>query len=198
MFPIWYVTGLDEVPARRRLGREFFQSEAPEVAQHLLCKLLVIGSCEGRIVEVEAYTRDDPASHSFRGRTDRNAVMFGPAGHLYVYFTYGMHHCANVSTAAEGDGQAVLLRAVVPLSGVDLMVQRRGREQHLADGPGKLCQAFAIDRSLNGIDLCAPSDRLPVIGIFDDGTAPSRIAQASPRVGIRVGTERLWRWSVAL
>ena len=181
-----------------RLRRDFFSADAPVVAQALLNKVMIVGETTGRIIEVEAYTRDDPASHSFRGRTPRNTVMFGPAGHLYVYFTYGMHHCANVSTGADGDGQAVLIRAVQPLTGIQLMTQRRCRSDHLADGPGKICQAFAIDRSLNGVDLCEPHDTTHTVGIFDDGTQLAGMPIASARIGIRVGTDRLWRWSVAL
>ncbi len=190
--------GLNDRLVGTCLDRAFFEADAPEVAPRLLNKVFVVGGCTGRIVEVEAYTGDDPASHSYRGRTQRNSVMFGPAGHLYVYFTYGMHHCANVSTGHEGDGQAVLLRGVVPLSGTELMMQRRGREQHIADGPGKLCQAFAVDRSLNGADLCAPTTARSLVSIFDDGREPPEHAIASKRIGIRLGTERLWRWSVAL
>ena len=115
----------------------------------------------GRIVEVEAYRPDDPASHSFRGRTPRNAVMFGPAGHLYVYFTYGMHYCANVVTGAIGDGQAVLLRAVDAVGGHrrDARPAHGRADRSLADGPGKLCQAFGIDLRHDGLDLCAAGRR---------------------------------------
>ena len=128
------------------------------------------GPCAGRIVEVEAYRSDDPASHSFRGPTARNAVMFGPAGHLYVYFTYGMHFCANVVAATEGDAQAVLLRAVQPLRGVELMRRRRGGRPDaiLTDGPAKLCQAFGIDRRQDGVDLCTDD----LLSVVDDGVAP--------------------------
>ena len=142
--------------------------DAPAVAPYLLNKLLVHGDCVGRIIEVEAYRDDDPASHTFRGRTDRNAVMFGPPGHLYVYFTYGMHYCSNVVTGPEGHGAAVLLRAVEPVAGVELMRERRNGRAQLADGPAKLCQAFAIGPEHNGADLCGGSD----IGLFDDGTPP--------------------------
>lgn len=176
----------------KRLGRDFFAADATDVAPRLLHKVLVVGECSGRITEVEAYTGDDPASHSFRGKTPRNAVMFGPSGHLYVYFTYGMHHCANLVTGREGDGQAVLIRAVMPLTGVDTMIERRGRADHTADGPAKLCKAFAIDKALDGVDICAH----PTIMVCDDGQMPAPIRRVTPRIGIRVGMDRLWRWSV--
>lgn len=124
---------------------------APVVAAWLLNKLLVahIGgqSVAGRIVEVEAYDQDDPASHTFRGRTERNSVMFGPAGHLYVYLSYGIHHCANVVTGADGRGDAVLIRAIDIVDGIDTARARRGRraDSELGNGPGKLCQAMGID-----------------------------------------------------
>ncbi|MBA3605629.1 MAG: DNA-3-methyladenine glycosylase [Acidimicrobiia bacterium] len=174
------------------LEREFYARDALDVAPQLLHKVLAVGDCAGRIVEVEAYRADDPASHSFRGRTPRNAAMFGPAGVLYVYFTYGMHHCANVVTGAAGDGQAVLLRAVVPLAGVELMRERRGRrdDRSLADGPGKLCQAFGLDRTDDGTDLCAH----PTTMILDDRTPPPPDPVTTPRIGIRHATDRPWRW----
>jgi DNA-3-methyladenine glycosylase len=181
----------------RRLARSSLAGDADSVAPQLLNRVLVAGGCSGRIVEVEAYTASDPASHSFRGRTTRNAVMFGPAGHLYVYFTYGMHHCANVVTGSAGDGQAVLIRAVEPLAGLDEMIARRGRTTHLADGPGKLCQAFGLDLAHNGLDLCGQgvagsSD----VGLFDDGVAPPDAPEVSRRIGIRVGVDTPWRWRV--
>jgi DNA-3-methyladenine glycosylase len=160
------------------------------VAPDLLGKVLVAGECAGRIVEVEAYRADDPASHTFRGRTPRNAVMFGPAGHLYVYFTYGLHHCANVVTGDDGDGQAVLLRAVVPLRGIDVMAKRRGGRSPLADGPGKLCQAFGIDRRHDGTDLCAGD----AVTIVDDGADPPVDVAVTPRIGIRRAVDVPWRW----
>jgi DNA-3-methyladenine glycosylase len=177
----------------RRLGAAFYRRDALEVAPDLLHKVLVVDGCAGRIVEVEAYRSDDPASHSFRGSTPRNAVMFEPGGRLYVYFTYGMHHCANVVTGGAGDGQAVLLRAVRPTAGLELMRARRGGKPDplLADGPGKLCQAFAIGRDDDGADLVR-GDR---VTILDDGAAVPP-AVTTPRIGIRVGVERPWRWLV--
>ena len=128
--------------------------DAPDVAPLLLNKLLVHGPCVGRIVEVEAYREDDPASHSYRGRTPRTDVMFGPAGHLYVYFTYGMHYCANVVTGSEGSRRGRAAAGGDAVAGIDVMSERRGGRRDLADGPAKLCQAFAIGPAHNGADLC--------------------------------------------
>jgi len=160
----------------RRLGESFFARDATVVAPQLLNKVFVVGGCSGRITEVEAYTSDDPASHCYRGPTPRNAVMFGPPGRLYVYFTYGMHHCVNVVTGSAGDGQAVLLRAIDPLDGVDAMRIRRGavRDGSLTDGPGKLTQALGLDLGDNG----------RIADIFDDGVAPPKEPRVGPRVGI--------------
>lgn len=177
----------------RRLPRSFFARDALEVAPELLNKVLVAGPCAGRIVEVEAYRSDEPAAHSFRGPTPRTKVMFGPAGHLYVYFSYGMHHCANVVTGADGDGQAILLRAVQPLAGIELMrARRRGRAQ-LADGPGKLCQALGLDLRHTGLDLCAPDAE---VYVADDGTPPPAAPLWTPRIGITKAVELPWRFVV--
>jgi DNA-3-methyladenine glycosylase len=174
------------------LDRAWFARDALVVAPQLLNKVLVVGECSGRIVEVEAYTRDDPASHSFRGETTRNAMMFGEAGRLYVYFTYGMHFCANVVTGQIGDGQAVLLRALTPLTGIDEMVRRRGRTTNLTDGPGKLCQALGIDLSANGAPLTGGG----AIHILDDHVAPPESPRIGPRIGITKGADTPWRWRV--
>ena len=177
-----------------RVEREFYARDSPVVAPELLNKILVAGDCAGRIVEVEAYRSDDPASHTFRGRTPRNETMWGPGGLLYVYFTYGMHFCANVTTSVEGDGQAVLLRAIVPVRGIDVMRSRRpGRSDRiLTDGPAKLCQALAIDRRQDGTDLTAD----PEITIVDDGTPPPAVPLVTPRIGISVAVDVPWRWLV--
>ncbi len=181
--------------AWRPIERELLARDAPVVAPYLLNKLLVHGDCVGRIVEVEAYREDDPASHSFRGVTPRNAVMFGLAGRLYVYFTYGMHWCANVVTGPEGEGSAVLIRAAVPIAGIDLMRERRRGQRALADGPAKLCQAFAIDSDHNGADLLV--DDPLAVRLIDDGTGPPRRPIVGPRVGISRAVETPWRWRVA-
>jgi DNA-3-methyladenine glycosylase len=179
--------------ALRRVARSVLGGDAPVVAPLLLNKLLVHGECVGRIVEVEAYRDDDPASHSYRGRTERNATMFGPPGHLYVYFTYGMHYCANVVTGPEGQGAAVLLRAVDPIAGIESMRERRGGRPQLADGPAKLCQAFSIGRDHDGDDLCAGSG----VGLFDDGVPPPDEPQVGARVGITRAVDVPWRFRVA-
>ncbi len=174
------------------MTRPWFERDAPVVAADLLGKVLIVEReglrVSGRITETEAYTEDDPASHSFRGRTARNAVMFGPAGHLSVYLSYGTHRCANVVTGAEGDGQAVLIRSLVPIEGVDAMRGRRGRLP-LADGPGKLGQALGIDLVDDGLDLTAGAIR-----IVDDGTPPPTEPLTGPRIGITVAVDRPWRF----
>ncbi|TDT16374.1 DNA-3-methyladenine glycosylase [Ilumatobacter fluminis] len=175
---------------RRRVPRALLDGDAPDVAPQLLNKLLVSGECVGRITEVEAYREDDPASHTYRGETPRNAVMFGRPGHLYVYFTYGMHYCANVVTGPEGHGAAILLRAVEPVAGVDLMRERRQGRAALADGPAKLCQAFAIGPEHNGVDVCWGSG----IGLFDDGVPPPARPVVGPRVGISKAVDVPWRF----
>lgn len=174
------------------IDRGQLEGDAPDVAPLLLNKLLVHGECVGRIVEVEAYREDDPASHSHRGQTPRNAVMFGPPGRLYVYFTYGMHYCANVVTGYEGSGAAVLLRAIEPLAGIELMSARRQGRRQLADGPAKLCQAMAIGPEHNGADLCG---RGP-IRICDDGIAPPAAPLVGPRIGITKAVDVPWRFRV--
>lgn len=184
-----------EMPARggsvATVERAILAGDAPDLAPWLLNKGLIVGSCWTRIVEVEAYTADDPASHSTRGMTRRNATMFGPPGHLYVYLIYGMYHCANVVTGAVGDGQAVLVRAVDPLVGHDEMRRRRRSGRGLADGPGKLCQALDLDRRHDGADLCDPNGPIRLV---DLGIDPPRQPSSGPRIGISAGIDRPWRW----
>jgi DNA-3-methyladenine glycosylase len=180
-----------------RLGRSFFARYTPTVAKALLgCVLVRVIEGErlsGRIVETEAYrgTRD-PASHAFRGLTGRNRVMFGEAGHSYVYFTYGNHWMLNVTTEREGIPGAVLIRAIEPIEGVETMKSRRGLSSmtELASGPGKLTKALGIDRTLNGEDLVA-SRRLYVV----TGEKVGPVGTSS-RVGITEGAEHLWRFFV--
>jgi len=153
-------------------------------------------SCEGivsgRIVETEAYCGQgvDPACHAARGRTARNAVMFGPAGHAYVYFTYGLHHCLNFVTQAPDIADAVLIRALEPMLGVALMQARRKvlRRELLTSGPSRLCQALGVTLIHNGLAL-----NQPPLYVTDDGTIPSRVT-ATPRLGISKGQDLLWRF----
>lgn len=179
-----------------RLPRSFFVRPSFEVAPELLGRSLVRATRRGRlvarIVETEAYEQSDPASHSYRGRTARNDVMFGPAGHLYVYFTYGMHFCMNVVTGRDGEGSAVLLRAAEPLEGLRTMARRRGTDDHrlLCSGPARLCQAFGVGRRENGLDLLHGRDMFLLAG----ERAPSSRIRVTPRVGIRNGADRPWRF----
>jgi DNA-3-methyladenine glycosylase len=179
----------------RIVSRHLLAEPAPEVAPQLLHKLIRVGPCLGRIVEVEAYTSEDPASHSFRGATPRNRSMFGAPGTLYVYLIYGMHLCANVVTGAAGDGQAVLIRAVLPLSGISQMRTRRPGwpDAMLANGPGKLCMALGVQRSYDGTDLC---DRSSPVQLLGDDMEPPQAPTVGPRIGISSAREVPWRWRV--
>jgi DNA-3-methyladenine glycosylase len=161
------------------------------VAPRLLGAVLRRGEVAVRLTEVEAYDGpDDPGSHAYRGMTARNAVMFGPAGHLYVYFTYGMHFCCNVSCGPDGRPSAVLLRAGEVVEGIDTVRERRPRstDRDLARGPARLCQALAIGRADNGTDLVTGSIRL------EPAVTPAGPVATGPRVGLREAADRPWRF----
>lgn len=181
------------------LPRDFYRRHPTLVAPELLNKLLLRddGRC-ARIVEVEAYAgSEDPAAHSYRGKTARNATMFGPPGHLYVYFTYGMHWGSNAVCGEIGEGVGVLLRAAQPLAGLDLMHLARPaakREIDLANGPGKLSQAFGINRDFDGADLVSGGHGIRIVS---DGTPPPASPAIGPRVGISKAVDLPWRWSVS-
>ncbi len=180
------------------LPREFYRRHPTAVAPELLNKILVRADGRAaRIVEVEAYAgREDPAAHSHRGKTPRNATMFGPPGRLYVYFSYGIHWGSNAVCGDIDEGAGVLLRAAEPLSGLDLMREARAaakRDRDLASGPGKLSQAMGLDRSFDGADLVT-MDR--GVSIVSDGTPPPVDPVVSPRIGISKAVYLPWRWHV--
>ncbi|MFN8026264.1 MAG: DNA-3-methyladenine glycosylase [Acidimicrobiia bacterium] len=190
----------------RSLPRSFYARDSRVLAPDLLNKVLVRRVAgepvvAARIVEVEAYCgADDAGSHAYRGQTPRNATMFGPAGHLYVYFTYGMHWCANVVAGERGTASAVLLRAAAPIAGVDLMRVRRTkgqkqrlRERDLLSGPAKLCEGFGVTGALDGVDLVRGEVR-----IVDDGTPPPASPLVTTRIGLAAGKgdEHPWRFCV--
>jgi len=182
------------------LDRDFYARPAPVVARELLNKVFVAGELSARIVETEAYGgSDDPASHGHRRRTERNGAMFGPPGHLYVYFTYGMHYCVCVVTGEDEEPSAVLIRAGEPLAGLDAMRPRRPKariDRDLTNGPAKFAAAFGLTTDHDRLDLCGPEQRTQPIYLATDGTAaPSRPA-SSTRVGLTKGTTIRWRWYV--
>jgi DNA-3-methyladenine glycosylase len=175
----------------RRLRRPFFARSVHEVAPELIGAALLIDDVGGLIVEVEAYHHTDPAAHSFRGRTERNAVMFGPPGFAYVYRSYGIHWCLNFVCEPEASASAILIRAIEPLEGLAKMRRRRklNDERLLCSGPGRLAQAMAVTRAHNGL----PLDRLPFELYAREGTP--EIATGI-RIGITKAAELPWRYGL--
>jgi len=170
------------------LGREFFARSVHEAALELIGATLLVDGVGGRIVEVEAYDAGDPASHGFRGRTPRNASMFGPPGHAYVYRSYGIHWCLNLVCETDGSAAAVLLRALEPTHGLDVMRVRRGLEDErlLASGPGRLCAALGVTREHDGL----PLDRPPFALHAASGSPEVR---SGTRIGITRAADLPWR-----
>lgn len=180
----------------KKLSYKFFNRNTIQVAKELLGKYLILktpkGKIVGKIVETEAYHEKDPASHSYRGLTPRNKPMFGSPGYAYVYFTYGMHFCFNIVTEPNGKAGAVLIRAVEPVEGIDLMIRNRKKKdlKILTNGPAKMAQAFGIDKKFNGQDLFKGN-----LNIFMDGKTNHQIAK-SKRIGISVAEHALLRFYI--
>jgi DNA-3-methyladenine glycosylase len=176
----------------KQLRRDFFAQSVHTVAPQLIGATLLFEGVGGRIVEVEAYDHEDPASHGYAGRTARNASMFGPAGHAYVYRSYGIHWCLNFTCEGEGVANAVLVRALEPLAGLARMRRRRGitEARLLCSGPGRLCQALGITRAHDGFALDKPPFELRA----RNGEAALVVG---PRVGITKAAENPWRYGLA-
>jgi DNA-3-methyladenine glycosylase len=174
------------------LGSDFFDRSVHEVAPDLIGVTLLVDGIGGRIVEAEAYDQEDPASHGYRGRTERNAAMFGPPGHAYVYRSYGIHWCLNLVCEGEGVASAVLIRALEPIYGLDEMRRRRGLDDSrlLCSGPGKLCQALGVTREHDDLRL----DRPP----FELRPREAGVeVVAGPRIGITRAAGLPWRYAEA-
>lgn len=176
---------------RNRLSKSFFNRSVHEVAPELIGATLLFNSIGGVIVEVEAYHHSEPAAHSYGGKTERNAVMFGPAGYAYVYRSYGIHWCVNFVCEGAGSASAVLIRALHPTAGLALMRRRRGlkNERLLCSGPGRLCEALGITGVHNGL----PLDRVPFALFAPAG--PVTIA-LGPRVGLKKAIDLPWRYGL--
>jgi len=176
------------------VNRAFFDRSVHEVARELIGFELGVGEAAGVIVETEAYEAADPACHAYIGRTARNEVLFGPPGHAYVYLSYGIHSLLNFVTEPEGTASAVLIRALEPTRGIDLMRERRGREEpaELCSGPGKLTEALAVGLELNGVDLLAPPFELHE----PTGERVEAEVVTGPRIGITKAAELPWRYCV--
>jgi len=183
--------------SKSRFRRSFYLRPSPIVAKELLGAYLhrVIDGEEliGKIVETEAYGVGDAACHAFRGKTPRNAIMFEEGGYSYIYFTYGMHFCLNVSTNVEGIAEAVLIRAVEPVKGIEIMRERRPkvhRDRELTSGPGRLCQAFGLTREQNAIDLIENME----LFIAPGKMVAANLIGVSTRIGINVAQDFPWRF----
>ncbi len=175
-----------------RIGREFFARSVHEVAPGLVGVTLLVDGVGGPIVEVEAYDPADPASHAYRGRTPRNAAMFGPPGHAYVYRSYGVHWCLNLVCEQEGSAAAVLIRALEPRHGIDRMRERRGMEtaRLLAAGPGRLCEALGVTGDHDGLPLDRPPFELRP-------RAENPEIATAPRIGLTRAADLPWRYVLA-
>lgn len=179
------------------ITKSFFKKNTLEIARALLNCYIVNNAKEGetmgKIVETEAYLSNDPASHSFNGKTKRNSTMFGQPGKAYVYFTYGMHHCFNVVTREEGVGEAVLIRALEPISGIELMKKRRKTNniKNLCSGPAKLVQAMGIEKKHNGLDIIEGKLRICMGKPIED----NNIIQTK-RIGISKGADLPYRFYI--
>jgi DNA-3-methyladenine glycosylase len=175
-----------------KLGKDFFARSVHEVAPDLIGVTLLVDGVGGPIVEVEAYDREDPAAHGYGGRTERNASMFGPPGHAYVYRSYGIHWCLNFVCEQEGSASAVLIRALEPVHGLGVMRERRGLDDPrlLCSGPGRLCQALGITGRQDGLPLDVPP--------FELAARDEELTIAvGPRVGITKAAEQPWRYGLA-
>ena len=179
------------MPKPPKLRRRFFDRPVLEVAAELIGATLLVNGAGGRIVEVEAYHHTDPAAHSYNGRTERNAVMFGPPGYAYVYRSYGIHWCLNFVCEEEGSASAVLIRALEPAAGIAAMQRRRGLadERALCSGPGKLCEALGVTHRHNGL----PLDREPFELRARRETPDIAVG---PRIGISKAIDHPWRFGL--
>jgi DNA-3-methyladenine glycosylase len=175
-----------------KLTRDFFAQDVHDVARGVIGATLLVDGVGGTIVEVEAYHHEDPAAHGFRGRTPRNATMFGPPGHVYVYRSYGIHWCMNFVCSDEGVADAVLLRALEPTKRLDVMRVRRGLEDErlLCAGPGRLCEALAVTRAHDGL----PVDE-PPFELLARESEPEIVV--GPRIGITKAADLPWRYGLA-